>query len=89
MSGNRKPLRESLIDWISFLAVNVRAGFASPLLDATAVAEAKKHIDPDFDRWVRGDPMVTGKSVNQYDDDAPGYMTRSGYGSLEIGAFDE
>ncbi len=79
----------ALFDWISFLVVRARAAFTLPLLNEADVAEAKKHIDPDFERWVAGDPMVTRDPASRYGERSPGYMTRSGLGSLEIGAADD
>lgn len=55
MTDTRKSLSAYFIDWILFLGVNVRAAFASPLLDEAAVAESKNHVDPDFERWLDGD----------------------------------
>ena len=46
-------------------------------------------IDPDFEGWLHGDPMVTGNPASRYGDDAPGYLTGNGLGSLEIGAADD
>lgn len=85
MNDGRKPLSQYLIDWISFLGFNLRAAITSPLLDEAAFLEAKEHLDPDFERWVRDDPMVTGNTASRYGDDSPGYLTRNGLGSLEIG----
>jgi hypothetical protein len=89
MSENSKPFSEPLMDCFAVLGVGLRAALASPILDGQDVEEAEKHLDPDFKGWLRGDPMVTRTSASRYDDDAPGFMTRSGYGSLEIGASDE
>jgi len=89
MSDTRKPLYEYLIDWVLFLGVTVRAGIASPLLDESAVADAKKHVAPDFERWVDGDPMVTGNPASRYGEDFHGYLTSNGLGSLDIGAADD
>ncbi len=89
MSDTRKSLYEYFIDWTLFLGVNARAAIASPLLDEAAVADARKYIDPDFERWVAGDPMVTRNPASRYGERSPEYMTRSGFGSLEIGAADD
>jgi len=86
VNRNRNVLCEALVNWISFLGVSGRAAVTLPLLDEAAVAEAKKHIDRDFERWVHGDPMVTGNSASRYGEDCPGYLTRNGLGSLEVGS---
>jgi hypothetical protein len=76
----------AFFDWISFLVVRARAAITLPLLNEADVAETKKHIDPDFDRWVRGDPLITGNSARRYGEDSSGYLTRNGLGSLEVGS---
>lgn len=45
--------------------------------------------DPEFEGWLHNDPMVTGNPASRYGDDAPGYLTGNGLGSLEIGAADD
>ena len=85
MSIEPKPIREYLADWFANMATTVRAALSMPLLSDDERAEADRLIDPDFIGWVHNDPMVTGKSASRYGDDAPGYMTRNGRGSLEIG----
>jgi hypothetical protein len=77
-----KSLRESLMDWLAMRWTVLRAGVSTPL----EVDEAEKHIDPDFKRWVANDPMVTENSASRYWEGEPGYLTRNGYGSLEVGA---
>ena len=85
MSIEPKSLREYLTDWSANLAITIRAALSMPLLSDDERAEADRRIDPDFIGWVHNDPMVTGNSASRYCDDAPGYMTRNGRGSLEIG----
>jgi len=48
--------------------------------------EASRLIDPDFERWLHSDPLVTNNPASQYGDKKPGYFTRNGRGSMEIGA---
>ena len=85
MSIEPKSLPQYLTDWSANLATTIRAACSMPLLSDDECAEADRRIDPNFIRWVHNDPMVTGNSANRYCDDAPGYMTRNGRGSLEIG----
>ena len=79
-----KSLPQYLTDWLSSLVLSIRAALSMPLLSDER-AEADRRIDPNFIRWVHNDRMVTGNSASRYCDDAPGYMTRNGRGSLEIG----
>jgi hypothetical protein len=81
-----KSLPQYLIDWSANLAITIRAACSMPLLSDDERAEADRRIDPDFIGWVHNDPMVTGNSASRYYDDAPGYLTRNGRGSLEIGS---
>ena len=85
MSIEPKSLREYLTDWFANLAITIRAALSMPLVSDDERAEADRRIDPNFIRWVHNDRMVTGNSASRYCDDAPGYMTRNGRGSLEIG----
>lgn len=89
MSETFKHLRESMMDWLSMLAVSARAIVASPLLDEEAVAAGEQYIDPDFNGWLHGDPFVTKNPASRYGDRAPGYLTGNGLGSLEVGAADD
>jgi hypothetical protein len=70
-------------DWFASLFTLARASTAVPLEHSNA---AEENIDADFGAWCRGDPMVLGNPANRYAEDSPGFMTRSGYGSLEVGA---
>ncbi len=89
MSIEPKSLPQYLTDWSANLAITIRAALSMPLLSDDERAEADRRIDPDFIGWVHNDPMVTGNSASRYGDDAPGYLTSNGLGSLEIGAADD
>ena len=86
MSIEQKSLREYLTDTFANLAITIRTALSMPLLSDDERAEAGRRIDPDFIGWVHNDPMVTGNPASRYYDDAPGYHTRNGRGSLEIGS---
>ena len=88
MNDYGRSLLESLTGWVTALGVNLRAAFSLPIFDESIVADAERLIDPDFRRWLHNDPMVTGNPASRYGDDAPGYLTANGLGSLEIGAAD-
>ena len=85
MSLEPKSFHEYLTDWSANLVLSIRAALSMPLLSDDECAEADRRIDPNFIRWVHNDRMVAGNSASRYCDDAPGYMTRNGRGSLEIG----
>ena len=85
MNQHLKPLYESLTDWFATLGLALRTALSSDV----ASADADHRTDPDFEGWLHNDPMVTGNPASRYGDDAPGYLTRNGLGSLEIGAADD
>lgn len=80
---------DSLIGWLETLKVYVRAALSAGIGQDNASREAESAIDPDFEGWLHNDPMVTGNPASRYGDDAPGYLTGNGLGSLEIGAADD
>jgi len=89
MNEDLKPLRESLIDWFSNLGGQLRAALSMNGEENGAAPEDDCRTDPDFEGWLHNDPMVTGNPASRYGDDAPGYVTGNGLGSLEIGAADD
>lgn len=89
MSENVKTFQESVIEWCAGLGVVLRVVLASPVLEEKAVADAKRHIDPDFEGWLHGNPMVTKNPASRFSDRTPGYITGNGLGSMEIGAADD
>ena len=89
MSFEPKSLRKYLTDSFANLVTTIRTALSMPLLSDDERAEADRRIDPDFDGWLHGNPMVTKNPASRYCDRAPGYMTSNGLGSLEIGAADD
>lgn len=85
----KKSLYESLADWLSFLGVEIRAALTLGIRSENDSNGWQGSVDPDFEGWIHGDPLVTGNAAGRYCDDAPGYLTRNGLGSLEIGAADD
>jgi hypothetical protein len=86
VSRAKVSIAESVGRWVSHLCA--LAGLAlSQMSDRQG--EVDRQIDPDFQGWLRNDPMVTGNPASRYGDDAPGYITGNGLGSLEIGAADD
>lgn len=84
-----KSRYESLTDWLSFLGVEIRAALTLGIGSENDSNGWEGSVDPDFEGWLHGDPQVTGNAAGRYCDDAPGYLTRNGLGSLEIGAADD
>jgi len=80
MNDNEKSFQESMIDWFAMLGVGLRAALASPILDEMAVNDAKKYADPDFQGWLRDDPMVTMNPASRYGDHATDFLAGSGDG---------
>lgn len=78
----------SVGDWLSGLGLALRAALSTPLESGPA-DPGERTVDPDFDGWLHGDPMVTGDPASRYHHGSPGYITRNGLGSLEIGAADD
>ena len=89
MSIEPKSFREYLTDWLLSMVLSIRTALSMPLLSDDERAEADRRIDPDFDGWLHGNPMVTKNPASRYCDRAPGFMTSNGLGSLEIGAADD
>ncbi len=86
MNTDLTPLRNSLSDFFGSVVTQVRAAFAVGVVSEEDAREAERLIDPDFKGWLHCDPMVVGNPSSRYGDDAPGYITRNGLGSLEVGA---
>jgi hypothetical protein len=89
MRDNIKSLRESLTDFFGSVLVQVRAALSVGTTQDDGTHEAGSPVEPDFEGWLHNDPMVTGDPASRYGDDAPGYLTSNGLGSLEIGAADD
>jgi len=84
-----KPFNEAVTDWFEMLWLELRAVLSIAAEPNHESAGADRGIDPDFEGWLHNDPMVTGNPTSRYGDDAPGYLTGNGLGSLEIGAADD
>lgn len=84
-----KLFYEAVTDWFAMRWLELRAALSTAAEPNQESAGADRGIDPNFDRWLHNDPMVTGNPASRYGDDAPGYLTGNGLGSLEIGAADD
>ena len=88
MSCGSRSFFASVGDWLGDLGVALRAALSTPL-ESGREDPSEKTADPDFDGWLHGDPMVTRDPASRYHHGSPGYLTRNGLGSLEIGAADD
>ena len=88
-NNDAKSAYECLVDFLTMGWNGLRAVVLMPVGLVDASADSDLHIDADFERWLHNDPMVTGNPASRYGDDAPGYLTGNGLGSLEIGAADD
>lgn len=88
MSEFGTGLREALARWLHTLVTDVRAALGVGISQDDA-GKSESLAAPDFEGWLRNDPMVTGNPASRYGDDSPGYLTSNGLGSLEIGAADD
>lgn len=87
MSEVGARLRDILATWLNGRAAEVRAALSVgfPKEDAAEEEEADSAIDagPGNER------VGTRIQGSRFGQDAPGYLTRNGLGSLEIGAADD
>jgi len=89
MNENTKSLRDSLAAFIASLGAQLRAALAVGVERPPTETGDERSVDPDFEGWLRNDPMVTSGPASRYRSQAPGYLTSNGRGSLEIGAADD
>lgn len=89
MDEKNNSLWGSLAAFFASLGAQLRAALAVGVERAPAGSGDERSVDPDFEGWLRNDPMVTSGSASRYRSQAPGYLTSNGRGSLEIGAADD
>lgn len=88
MNLDSRSFLAAISEWLGSLGFLVRTALSIPLNPDGAQSSESK-VDPDFERWSRNDPMITGNPASRYGDDSPGRLTSNGLGSLEIGAADD
>jgi hypothetical protein len=66
MNAELQSLRRSLVDFFGSLGTQVQAAFAVGVIPEQDAKEAERYIDPDFEGWLHGDPMVTGNLSSRY-----------------------
>jgi len=89
MNEFEKRFCEPLIACFGSLALYVRAALAVGIDQDAGSRKAESSVDPEFERWLQNDPMVTGNPASRYRSQPPGYLTGNGRGSLEIGAAED
>ena len=89
MGENTKSLRVSVPAFFASLGAQAHAALAVGIARRPAESGEQQSVDPDFQGWLHNDPMITANPANRYGDDSPGYLTRNGLGSLEIGAAED
>ena len=89
MSNDLKSVRESIFDLLGSLGAQLRAALSTGIVADDCNCRAESSVDPDFEGWLHGDPLVTKNRASRYGDRTPGYITGNGLGSMEIGAADD
>ena len=89
MNDHKKRLCNALTDWFAMLWFGLRTPLSTAAEPDEESAGTDRGIDPDFEGWLHGDPMVTKNPASRYGDRSPGYITGNGLGSMEIGAADD
>lgn len=89
MSSVLDNLQQSLGDLFTALRIQLCAALSVAPNSGSRGEESDAGIDPDFEGWLHGDPMVTKNPASRYGDRTPGYITGNGLGSMEIGAADD
>ena len=86
MAADDRPARNWLSEFFDSLRTKISAAFAVglPADDARASVEPGAGQEGDDELVERSAARDRARRVR---DDAPGYMTRNGLGSLEVGAF--
>ena len=89
MSKDSKSIGDFLFGFLGSLGVQLRAALATSVGEDDCNRHAERPVDPEFEAWLRNDPMVTGNAASRYRSQPPGYLTSNGRGSLEIGAAED
>lgn len=89
MDEKNNSLWGSLAAFFASLGAQLRAALAVGVERAPTETGDERSVDPDFEGWLRNDPIVTSSAASRYRSHAPGYLTSNGRGSLEIGAADD
>lgn len=66
MNAELQSLYKSLVDFFGSVGTQVRAAFAVGVVPEQDANEAEQYIDPDFEGWLHGDPMVTANLSSRF-----------------------
>ena len=77
-------IKSTIFDSLSSLWTQFRAAVLVPVSVVDTEARDAEG-DVDLEGWLRGDPFVPRNLASRYGDRSPGYLTRNGLGSLEVG----
>ena len=86
MSEVGTRLREFLATWLYGRAAEVRAALSVGFPEED---NAEQQADSELDAGLGNEPIGTRAPRSRFSQDGPGYLTRNGLGSLEIGAADD
>lgn len=87
MATNKQPLRSCWFEFLGSLRTQLRAAFVVGLPADRAVRSGDLDTNGDGEALVANTWFSSGDVRRRYLDDSPGYITRNGRGSLEVGAF--
>jgi hypothetical protein len=89
MTADDRPSRDWLSEFFGSLRTQIGAAFAVGLSTDDARASVEPDAGQDCEDGVGPARLAIGDPARRFGDDAPGYMTRNGLGSLEVGAFSD
>lgn len=87
MAADDQSPRHWFSDFFESLRTQISAAFAVGLPTDDARASVAPGAGQDGDDGAGPARLATGDPARRFRDDAPGYMTSNGLGSLEVGAF--
>jgi hypothetical protein len=87
MSADSRSLRNRWSEFFGSLRTQISAAFAVGLPADEARASGEPDAGQEGDDGLGSGRSAAGDPARRFRDDAPGYMTRNGLGSLEVGAF--
>ena len=87
MTADNQSLRSLWTDFLASLRMQLGAALAVGLPEDESARPRGPEADGEGDDWGAHPWSVSSDMARRYRDDSPGYVTRNGRGSLEVGAF--